>query len=227
MKTAAEETHALGQEHLQLKDRVYQHLRQAIIDGDYAIGLALREVDIATRLGVSKTPVREAFVRLEKDRLVQLIPFRGAIVASYTATDLKEIYEVRQLVQGACARAAARECDASDHEDLDVNLDASREALARDDIDEVIRLFDAFDQFIYKHSNNRWIDDLVRNLDGHQRRIGRLTVTIPGRIRLSLEQHVRIVEVIKARDEDAAEFEMRAHVASVMADQLANFNSGE
>lgn len=221
----ATDTPPVGLEHLQLKDRVYQHLRQGIIDGDYAIGVALREVDIATRLGVSKTPVREAFVRLEKDRLVHLIPYRGATVADYTATDLKEIYEVRQLVQGACARTAARECDASDHRKLDANLDATRAALASGDVDEVVRLFDAFDQLIYLHSHNRWIDDLVRNLDGHQRRIGRLTVRIPGRIDRSLEQHVRIVEAIKAGDEDAAETEMRAHVASVMTEQLANFYS--
>jgi len=221
--TTAAEAQPPGLEHLQLKDRVYQHLRQGIINGDYEIGVALREVDIANRLGVSKTPVREAFVRLEKDRLVHLIPYRGATVASYTATDLKEIYEVRQLVQGACARRAARFSDASDHQDLDANLDATRVALANGDVDTVIKLFDAFDQLIYKHSHNRWIDDLVRNLDGHQRRIGRLTVKIPGRMDRSLGQHVRIVEAIKARDEDAAEYEMRAHVASVMADQLANF----
>ena len=73
-----------------MKDRVYRHLRDGIIDGTYDTGAALREVEIASRLGVSKTPVREAFVRLEKDRLVELIPYRGAIVAGYSAADLEE-----------------------------------------------------------------------------------------------------------------------------------------
>ena len=67
------------------------------------------------------------------------------------------------------------------------------------------------------------IHDLVDNLDGHQRRIGRLTVSIPGRLKKSLDQHTRIVRKIKAGDADGAEAEMRAHVANVMEDQLANF----
>lgn len=210
-------------EHLQLKDRVYHHLKQAIIAGDFAVGAALREVDIATRLGVSKTPVREAFVRLEKDRLVDLIPYRGAVVAGYTATDLKEVYEVRQLFEGHCARSAALHSTSADHRELDANLAASKKALAANDVPEVIALFDAFDHLVYKHSHNRWIDDLVDNLDGHQRRIGRLTVSIPGRLKKSLDQHTRIVRKIKAGDADGAEAEMRAHVANVMEDQLANF----
>lgn len=214
-------------EHLQLKDRVYQHLRTGIIDGSYDVGAALREVDLAVRLGVSKTPVREAFVRLEKDRLVELIPYRGAVVAGYSAEDLEEISQVRQLVEGACARSAALNATDEDIAEIETNIEDSERALAAEDIEEVIRLYDTFDQLIYKHSRNKWITDLVENLEAHQRRIGRLTVTIPGRLERSLTQHRQILEAVRAKDGRRAEKQMRTHVASVMTDRLKPFVEGQ
>jgi DNA-binding GntR family transcriptional regulator len=213
-------------EHLQLKDRVYNHLRDGIIDGSYEVGVALREVEIASRLGVSKTPVREAFVRLEKDRLVELIPYRGAVVAGYSAADLEEISQIRQLVEGACAGSAALHGTERDIADLERNVQQSRDALAKGRVDQVAKLFDAFDQLIYRLSRNKWLAELVENLEGHQRRIGRLTVAIPGRLERSVDEHQRILEAIRAGDERRAERHMRNHVASVMADRLKSFKEG-
>ncbi|MCR1784775.1 GntR family transcriptional regulator [Nocardioides carbamazepini] len=210
-------------EHMQLKDRVYHHLRDGIIDGSYDVGAALREVEIASRLGVSKTPVREAFVRLEKDRLVELIPYRGAVVAGYTAADLEEISQVRQLVEGACARSAARHATEQDIAEIERNIELSREALEKGRVDRVAQLLDAFDQLMYRHSRNKWLDELVENLEGHQRRIGRLTVDIPGRLEKSVEQHQRILDAIRNHDERRAERAMQSHIASVMDDRLKAF----
>jgi DNA-binding GntR family transcriptional regulator len=213
-------------EHLQLKDRVYDHLRQGIIDGTYDIGAALREVEIASRLGVSKTPVREAFVRLEKDRLVELIPYRGAVVAGYSAADLEEISDIRQLVEGACAASAAANATDADIDAIERNIEQSRTALAKGRVGEVAKHFDAFDRLIYRHARNKWLGELVENLEGHQRRIGRMTVTIPGRLERSIDEHQRILEAIRAHDERRAEHQMRKHVASVMTDRLKSFKQG-
>ncbi|WP_214105886.1 GntR family transcriptional regulator [Acrocarpospora catenulata] len=212
--------------HMQLKDRVYHRLRQSIVNGEFEIGFALREVDIATRLGVSKTPIREAFVRLQKDRLVQLIPYRGAVVAGYSRQDLREVYEVRALIEGACAATAAAEPTGQVRADLERNVEAGRQALAAGDVEEVIRLFEEFDRLIYRQSRNQWVNDLIENLEGHQRRIGRLTVGIPGRLEQSIEEHSRICDAIARGDAEDAEKLMRAHITSVMTDQLENLQDG-
>ncbi|WP_432989736.1 GntR family transcriptional regulator [Dactylosporangium sp. CA-233914] len=208
---------------MQLKDRVYERLRQGILDGEFETGAALREVELAALLQVSKTPIREAFVRLHKDRLVELIPYRGAVVAGYTRQDLKEIYQVRELIEGACAANAAATAPPALSAALEENVRASRAALAADDVPEVVRLFEEFDRLIYSQSGNRWVDDLIENLEGHQRRIGRLTVGIPGRLAQSAEEHARISAAVSRHDAEDAEKLMRMHVASVMADQLNNF----
>lgn len=210
-------------QHLQLKDRVYEYLRRAIIDGDLEIGQALREVDISTSLGVSKTPVREAFVRLQKDRLVQLIPYRGAVVAGYSRRDLQEFYEVRELVEGRCAAEAALSGDDELRAALDDNVAQSRVAVEEGRVADVIALFEGFDRLIYAQSVNKWVNDIVNDVEGHQRRVGRLTVRIPGRMQQSLTEHEAIRAAVMKRDAEAAERLMRAHVLSVMKDQLAAF----
>ena len=90
-----------------MTDAVYEQLKTAIVELRIPPGAPLREADIAQGLSVSKTPVREALGRLEQDGLVTLNSFRSATVTEYTARDLQEIYELREIIEVAAARAAA------------------------------------------------------------------------------------------------------------------------
>jgi DNA-binding GntR family transcriptional regulator len=221
MMVASAESPVLN--HMQLKDLVYEHLRRSIIEGEYEVGAALREVDISTSLGVSKTPVREALVRLQSDRFVELIPYRGAVVTGYSRRDVREMYEVREIVEGRCAARMAEADDDGARDELQNNLKDTWDAVSRGDVDAVIDLFEKFDGLIYAHAENRWFADLIDDLEGHQRRIGRPTVEIPGRIETSTRQHQAICDAILARDAETAEAAMREHVRSVLADRLGNF----
>jgi DNA-binding GntR family transcriptional regulator len=90
-----------------MTDAVYEQLKAAIVELRIPPGAPLREAEIAQGLSVSKTPVREALGRLEQDGLVTLNSFRSATVTDYTARDLQEIYELREIIEVAAARAAA------------------------------------------------------------------------------------------------------------------------
>ena len=90
-------------------DWVYEEVRGAIIDLRLQPGTPLREAAIAEQLGVSKTPVREAIGRLEQEGLVETTSFKGAVVSCYSQDDLREIYELRELLEGAAARTAAED----------------------------------------------------------------------------------------------------------------------
>ena len=193
-------------QHVQLRDVVYERLRDGIIDGRHEVGSTLRELEIATSLGVSKTPVREAFAKLATDGLVRLVPYRGAIVTDYQADDLEAISGMRQLVEGACAALAARHRTDADLEAMRANLEAADEALAAMDTDRVLGLFLELDDMLYGFSHNWWFQELATKLRAHQQRILRLTVRIPGQMAVSAEQH-----------EEAAELLTREHVAGVMA----------
>jgi len=204
----------------QLKDLAYEHLKAAIVRLDLPPGRPLRESDIARQLGMSKTPVREAFVRLASDGLVDILPYRGAVVRGYDATDLREIFELREVVEGFAARQAAIGLTDSIRSLLEKNVKDSRLAASTHDHDKLSYLVSEFDRIVYDQTRNSRVRVLLEQLRGHIERIGKLSEHIPGRLAKSVEQHTAIVEAILAEDPDEAERRMRSHIRSVMEDQL-------
>ena len=213
--------------HRQLKDAVYSQILEKIVDGTLPAGYALREGELAARFGVSKTPLRDALVRLQADGLVSIPPYRSAVVVGYSRQDLREIYEVRELLEGACAREAALTISADDLAALAAVMRDSVACIAGGEViagqeQALAVLIDRFDTIMYAQSRNRRINEMVANIRNHIQRIGRLTTRIPGRMVKSVAEHQLIYEAIVHRDGAAAETAMRRHILSVMADQLVN-----
>lgn len=213
-----------GVEHRQLKDWVYLKLREEIVTVQLPPGYMLREAELAARFGVSKTPLREAFVRLEKDGFVQIAPYRSAVVTGYSRQDLREVYEVRELLEGQCAREAAVNIATEDLASLNRIVRDSAAAFEADDTGRLTGLLDEFDVLLYAQSKNSRITAMLDNIRDHVTRIGRLTVAIPGRMGTSVREHQAIYEAIVQRDGQRAETLMRQHILSVMADQLATLD---
>jgi DNA-binding GntR family transcriptional regulator len=204
-----------------MTDWVCDELREAIVNLRLRPGEPLREAALAEKLGVSKTPLREAFARLEQEGLVETTSFKGAVVTGYSERDLKEIYELRALLEGAAARSASEYADDATLRALRDVVDRSRELRDAGDLVGLAELLGRFDVIVYSQVTNDRIGALIDNLRAHLTRIGRLTEDIPGRVEASVEEHAAIVDAILARNPDEAERLMRVHIASVLADQLA------
>src|SRR5580704_12826002 len=205
--------------HRQLKDAVYLQLRDDIISGALPAGAVLREVELVARFGVSKTPLR--------DGLVDIPPYRSAVVTGYSETDLREIYELRELLEGACARQAALHIGGDALAGLAQIVRDSAACVSGGNVvpgkqEELAGLIQQFDLALYAQSRNSRIDEMVGNIRGHVQRIGRLTTGIPGRLAKSVAEHQTIYEAIARRDGADAESLMRQHIGSVLADQLAS-----
>ena len=206
-------------------DWVYEEIRGAIVDLRLEPGAPLREAAIATQLGVSKTPVREALGRLEQEGLVEATSFKGAVVTDYSERDLEEIYELRELLEGVAVRAAATEADNDTLAALRDVIDRSRGARDEGDLAGLAELLGRFDQIVFEQVANVRIRSLIETLRAHLTRIGKLTEEIPGRVEASVEEHAAIVEAIARGDADAAERALRAHIGSVRGDQLAGMHA--
>ena len=202
-------------------DWVCEEIREAIIDLRLHPGEPLREAAIAQQLGVSKTPIREALARLEQEGLVEATSFKGAVVSGYSPRDLEEIYELRSLLEGAAVRGVAVDASEEARAELCEVIARSRELRDAGELSELATLLGRFDQIIYDQVTNRRIRALIDNLRAHLTRIGKLTEGIPGRVEASVEEHAVIVEAIMGRRADEAERLMRAHIESVLGDQLA------
>lgn len=224
-----------------MTDAVYEQLKAAIVELRIPPGAPLREAEIAQGLSVSKTPVREALGRLEQDGLVTLNSFRSATVTDYTARDLQEIYELREIIEVAAARAAAESMSEKGLADLGriasecVRLNAqgggggggtaggggnASGGESAGSETELVQLISEFDTVLYEEVTNRRIRAILENLAAHLARIGRLTTEIPGRIDASVREHAQIYEAIERRDPETASRFMRDHIRSVRDDQL-------
>ena len=204
-----------------MTDWVTEELRKAIVELRLRPGAPLREVALAEQLGVSKTPLREAFARLEQEGLVETTSFKGAVVTGYSERDLNEIYDLRALLEGAAARSAAEGPTADTLAALRDVVARSRELRDAGDLEALAGLHEEFDMIVYAQVTNERIVALIENLRAHLTRIGKLTVGIPGRVEASVEEHAAIVDAIAAHDPGEAERLMRVHIGSVLSDQLA------
>ena len=102
-----------------LRGRVFHRLREDILNGKYSEKEELKEVTIGEELGVSRTPVREAFRQLELEGLIQIIPNKGAYVRGITEKDVKDIYMIRSLLEGLCARWATEHITLEQMEEME------------------------------------------------------------------------------------------------------------
>lgn len=196
----------------------YEVIQRAIASGECAPGTWLREEDAATMAGVSRTPVREAFRRLNAEGVLELMPNRGALVLGWTAQDLDDIHHLRSLLEGYAVRQAAESPGPS--LDLDA-LHALCEQTERlldtgtdEDFPAIGELSLAFHTALHRAAGSRYLmiimpaiiqTPLVR--EGYHRR-SRDDVT------RSLAQHREILEAVAAHDGEWAESAMRAHIRS-------------
>ena len=151
-------------EYLPLRDVVFNTLRQAILRGELKPGERLMEIQLANKLGVSRTPIREAIRKLELEGLVLMIPRRGAEVAEITEKNLRDVLEVRCALEELAVQLA---CDRIDEEGLQNLRQAAghfREVLDSDDITKIAEADVAFHDVIFAATDNRRLIQLLNNL---------------------------------------------------------------
>lgn len=197
-----------------LRDVVFQTLRKGILRGDLQPGERLMEIQLANRLGVSRTPVREAIRMLELEGLVINPPHRGAQVAKITEKDLQDVLEVREGLEEMAVKLA---CERITEQELKELYEASRrfEKLALSKEDNITLLAEADEEFhaiIYRSTGNKRLVQLINNLREQMFRY-RVEYLKDGENRATLiKEHDGLWETLKRRDINGARRNMRMHI---------------
>lgn len=211
-------------EPLQVKEIVYRKLRDALVDHEFPPGSSLREVNLSERFGVSKTPIREALVRLEHDGLVEVAPYRGARARTYTQDDVRDLFAARGMLERECVRLASVDPELMAR--LRENVDATREAIAKSDLAAAGVALDEFDDLMFSSIHNRMLEETIERLALHLRRLGKMGAGLR-RFEESVGQHEAIVAALEAADCDAAIEVLDAHLASVLEVQIAELAAAD
>ena len=208
----SQEINATMNEYLPLRDVVFQTLRQAILRGELEPGERLMEIHLADRLGVSRTPIREAIRKLELEGLVVMIPRRGAIVASITEKDLKDVLEVRRTLEVMAAEIA---CDRITPELLEELAEAGEEFRKLKDSDDYTSLAAAdvkFHDIIYAATDNQRLISILNNLREQMYRYRLEYIKDAEKRQILLVEHESILRAIRSRHVAEAKEAVRAHI---------------
>lgn len=211
----------------QLERRVYERLRDGIVDGVHAPGSQLVEARIAEELGVSKTPVREALIRLQRDGLVQIEPYRGARVLEPSAADIREVLELRSLLECHIARDLATRQPDDVLEALDRCVAESKAALGAGDGQALLDSLTEFSDLMADACGNDRMVKLLGDLRSVLLLIGTTSLRAPGREARSIDEHEAILAAIRSGDGDAAVAATAAHIRSIEHDSLEPVIAGQ
>lgn len=195
----------------------YRRLLEEIRRGDLPPGARLREIELAERLGISRTPVREAIRQLESDGLVVHLPRQGATVRSLDYPEIMELYEMRAVLEGTAARFAARA--ASDVELAE--LRALNEEMARAGHGRhAYELNRQFHLTLLDAAKNRFLVKATNAIQKTLLILGPTTLVEPQRAEQAAVEHARILDALEARDGARAETEMRSHIEAAQGARL-------
>lgn len=202
-----------------LRGRVFQSIKENILNGVYKEGEELRENTVAKELGVSRTPVREALRQLELEGLVRITPNKGACVTGITGKDVKDIYAVRSMLEGLCARWATEHITDVQLEELEEIILLSEFHVNRgqkEPTQAVTELDGKFHEVLYEASNSRILKHVLSDFHKYVRMARKASVAKQERAEKSIEEHKQILQAIKDKDADLAEALANAHIMNVM-----------
>ncbi len=199
-------------EYLPLRDVVFNTLRQAILRGDLAPGERLMEIQLAERLGVSRTPIREAIRKLELEGLVLMIPRKGAEVAGISEKSLRDVLEVRCSLEELATGLACQRMNKEQITQLEAARDAFAKAVASGDIMEMAERDEKFHDVIVDGSDNSRLIQILGNLREQMYRYRLEYIKEEDKRQVILLEHENIVKAIRARHVDEAREAMRRHI---------------
>ncbi|QFU09652.1 HTH-type transcriptional regulator LutR [Rhodobacteraceae bacterium THAF1] len=196
----------------------FAKLMQAIEAGQYRPGDRLREVEIAERLSLSRTPVREALRRLEAENIIEHRPRVGAVIRKLEQSEVVELYEMRLVLERTAAQLAAKHAVAAEVDVLaGLNDDL---AACEDDPARAAAINQSFHRTIYLSARNRFLLDAARAMNNALLLLGPTTLADAERIATVADQHRQIIEAIRAGDIDVAGAAAEAHLQTSLRYRL-------
>lgn len=199
-------------EFLPLRDVVFNTLRKAILTGELKPGERLMEVHLANRMGVSRTPIREAIRKLELEGLVIMIPRRGAEVAQITEKSLKDVLEVRRALDALCVELACDRISAEEEEQLKEACNEFVRATRTKDATIIAKADVAFHDIIVQATGNQRLIQLINNLSEQMYRYRFEYIKDENRHDSLIDEHKIIYESIVERDKKKAAETAKLHI---------------
>ncbi len=199
--------------HQTLREKILENIRDSILNGTLKAGERVSEPELAERYGISRTPIREAFRQLESEGYLTVVPRKGAVVTALTERDVEEFYSIKSILEGYAARLASQALSEKDIERLKTINNRLAKLAASGDVKTFFRVHNEFHELFIRASGNQKLLELIQQLLQKFDRLRIASLSLPGRMEISVQEHKKIIEAFEQRDGDRADKLVRKNAA--------------
>lgn len=193
------------EKHLTLREKILETIRDAIATGVLKPGEKVAEPELAERFGISRTPIREAFRQLESEGYLTVIPRKGAVVVSFSSKEVEEFYAIKSILEGYAAHRACQKLTDKEISRLEAINDKLRQLAEEGDIKHFFKIHNDFHELFRKAADNEKLDEMISGLVSKFQRLRYESLSKPGRMKISVQEHNKIIDAFRARNADLAE----------------------
>jgi len=204
-----------------VRERAYEHLKAAILDGRFSPAERLAEEHLAEELGVSRTPVREALHKLESEGLIKPLETRGFIVYPDSKEEVEELFEIRSILEGYALKIISEKISEGDLERLNGFIEKAEDALKRKRINEIFRWNTKFHDTLHGMvAEKKRLHRLMVDMRKYVLRFRKNTLQYPDAGKRTVDGHRKILLALRLKDPDLCERMMREHIRQAKEDAL-------
>ncbi|MCK4501843.1 MAG: GntR family transcriptional regulator [Desulfuromonadales bacterium] len=191
--------------HQTLREKILESIREAILKGDLKPGEKVAEPELAERFGISRTPIREAFRQLESEGYLTVIPRKGAVVAALSERDVQEYYAIKSILEGYAAELAAKNMTDKELNKLVAINEKLKQLATAGDVKVFYKTHHEFHETFLKAADNSKLYELIMQLGMKFRRLRMASLSVAGRMEISVSEHDKLLEAFRNRDGKTAE----------------------
>ena len=205
------------EEHYSLGGKVFQQLKNSILSGEFENGAELREIALAKKLGVSRTPVREALRQLEQEELVEIYPNRGAYVKGITYKDVEDIFRIRARLEGLCAEMAVSSITHEQLDKLDEIILLSKFYEEKKDMEHLLKMDSQFHEVLFESCGSKMLEHQLTDYPQYVQNARLRSLKRQERAKKSTQEHEEILLAIKDKDAKRADELATRHILNAIA----------
>jgi DNA-binding GntR family transcriptional regulator len=193
------------EKHLTLREKILETIRDAIMSGSLKAGEKVAEPELAERFGISRTPIREAFRQLESEGYLTVIPRKGAVVTTFSQEDVEEFYAIKSILEGYAARRACEKLTDKEIDRLEAINGRLKQMAAEGDVGHFFKVHNDFHDLFIRAAANEKLVELINSLVSRFKRLRVASLSLPGRMEVSVQEHEKIIDAFRKRNGELAE----------------------
>jgi DNA-binding GntR family transcriptional regulator len=212
---------------ISIRERVYFHIKDLILDGEFKTGDRLVERELAERLNISRTPIREALFRLESQGFVKTVPRKGVIVADISEKEIIEVFTILSSLEVLAAKLAVQKLDDETKSKFIACIKKVEVCLQDKNENDYSDLHSEMNYLLYSSAKNSKLYEMLSGLSDYIRAFAKIGYKKPGRAEQSMEEHVKIMEAIINQEIEMAEYLTKIHIENSRKTYLEAVKQGE